>query len=105
MHDSLKKQIGRTKASIMAGKPEQATRDIDILVTLLKKHPPSLAERDQVEEKLAELRSIAEAALTGAQSAAEQVQAIIKAARSLQTYDSRGQLNVAAVVAARPRRF
>lgn len=105
MHDSLKKQIGKTKASIMAGKPDLATRDIDTLVALLKKHPPSQDERDHVEERLAELRSIAEAALTGARSAAEQVQAIIQAARSLQTYDNRGQLNIAAVTSARPRRF
>lgn len=105
MHDSLRKQIGRTKASIMAGKPDAATKDIDALVALLQKHPPAPDERDRVEEKLAELRGIAEAALTGARSAAEQVQAIIQAARSLQTYDSRGQLNIAAAVAARPRRF
>lgn len=52
-----------------------------------------------------QIRSLAEASLAGARQAAEEVRAIIRAARSLQTYDEVGRRNVTAVVATAPQRF
>ena len=61
--------------------------------------------REMLEPALAELRDLAQAALQGAQQAAEQVRAIVQAARSLQTYDSRGRRHVTTTQANLPQRF
>ena len=54
---------------------------------------------------MADLRTLAQASLKGAQQAAEQVRAIVQAARSLQTYDSLGQRHVNETRANAPQRF
>lgn len=101
--DRITRQIQRAKSSIMAGDAKLAIDNVDKLMVLLKSKPP--ADRDLVEARLAELRTLAEAALTGARAAAEHMQEILRTARSLQTYDNHGQRKVADTAAAQPRRF
>lgn len=103
--DAIDRQLATTKAAIMAGRAEDAVAGLDRLVTLLRRNPPGPERRASLEAKLTELRGLAEAALTGARSAAEQIQALVQAARSLETYDRRGQRKIADTATAQPRRY
>lgn len=93
------------KAAIMAGKAQDALIETERLLALVAQQPPEPKQAERLEMRLAELRGLAEAALTGAQSAADQMQAILQAARALETYDSRGQRKIADTATTKPHRF
>lgn len=101
----IDRQIAAAKAAIMAGQAGKALEDVDHLMQLLQSHPPSAADRVRLQARLAELRDLAEAALTGAQAAAADMQAILQAARCLETYDQCGTRRLADSASTEPRRY
>lgn len=101
----IARQIKAAKAAIMAGKAGKAAEDVEHLMHLLGRYPPGPDDRARLEARLAELRDLAEAAIEGTRAAAEQMQAILQAARSLETYDPHGQRKIADTATTPPRRF
>ncbi|MFV0300719.1 MAG: hypothetical protein ACK5IP_07570 [Paracoccus sp. (in: a-proteobacteria)] len=101
----IARQIHAAKTSIMAGHASKAAENVEHLMHLLENHPPLPGDGDWLKPRLAELRHLAEAALAGTRAAAEEMQAILQAARSLETYDKGGQRKVADTATAQPRRF
>lgn len=105
MTNTIDKQIKLIKTFIMAGRPQEALDGIERLLTIIEHTQPDTAATERLQACIAELRELAEAALTGARSAADQIQEIIKVARSLETYDQRGKRRIADTAAAQPRRY
>lgn len=105
MSRALTRQVGQIRAALLSGDPHAALIRIEDLVRTAARQGVDAGTRATLEPALAELRDLAQASLSGAQQAAEQVRAIIQAARSLQTYDSQGRKTVTATRAASPQRF
>lgn len=105
MSRGLSRQIAQIKAALLSGDSQSALVRIDELVRLASRHGVDAPTRQSLEPALAELRDLAQASLSGAQQAADQVRVIIQAARSLQTYDSLGRRLVTATRAGSPQRF
>lgn len=105
MTDTIMRNLEEAKAAIMRADPVAASVNIDNIKEILDEKGLSAAQREHLEPRLAELRELAAAAFFGAKQAFDHVQAIIEAARSLQTYDRNGQRHVAAVMDQEPRRF
>lgn len=105
MSRAVLKAMGQVRAALVGGDPQGALLAIDALVAAASRRGIDAATRDSLEPALEELRVLARASLTGAQQAAEQVRAILQAARSLQTYDSLGRRMVTATQADAPQRF
>jgi len=99
------RQMGQIRAALIAGDARAALKAIDALLQAAARTGIDDTARIRLEPELAELRVLALASLAGAQQAAEQVRAIVQAARSLQTYDSHGQRNVTQTQAHAPQRF
>ena len=97
--------LNAARAAIIDGDPDNALKNIALFTDRVGGAPLSEVERARVEPQIAELRMLAEAAQEGAQSALDQVRAIIQAARSLQTYDSGGKLRVNMVAQDPARRY
>lgn len=105
MSRALTRQIGQIRAALLAGDPQAALARIEDLVRTATRHGIDAGTRQALDPALSELRDLAQASLAGAQQAADQVRAIIQAARSLQTYDALGRRTVTATRAASPQRF
>lgn len=105
MSRALTRPMARIRAALMDGDSLSALTAIEDLTRAAARTGLDAATRDRLEPALSELRALAQASLTGAQQAAEQVRAIVQAARSLQTYDSHGQRNVNETRANAPQRF
>lgn len=105
MSRGLTRQIAQIRAALLSGDPQSALVRIEELVRIATRQGVDDATRRSLEPALAELRELAQASLSGAQQAADQVRAIIQAARSLQTYDSLGRRLVTATRAGLPQRF
>lgn len=105
MNGALSDIFSRVRDALIAGHPEQALTGVETLLTNLRDQPLDDADKAAAEARLTELRVLAEAALTGARSAARQIDEIIETARSLCTYDRGGHRRVAAVASDQPRRF
>lgn len=105
MTDRITRNLEDAKAAIMRANPSDATVHIEKIVEDLEREGLLPAQRERLEPRLAELRELAVAALSGAKQAIDHVQAVLEAARSLQTYDSDGRRHVAPVTDREPRRF
>jgi hypothetical protein len=105
MSRALARQIAQIRLSLLSGDPQSALLRIDDLVRIATLHGVDAPTRKLLEPALVELRDLAQASLSGAQQAADQVRAIIHAARSLQTYDSFGRKLVTATRSNLPQRF
>lgn len=105
MSRALTRQMAQIRAALLSGDAQSALTRIDDLTRSAARHGISPDDRARLEPALAELRDLAQAALQGARQAAEQVRAIVQAARSLQTYDSLGQRHVTTTRATPPQRF
>lgn len=105
MADPYDRPLNAARAAIIGGDPIAALKNIEVFMGLTAGLPVSDIERTGLEARIAELRMLAEAAQQGAQSALDQVRAIIQAARSLQTYDSGGKLRVNMVAQDPARRY
>ncbi|RJE80893.1 hypothetical protein [Paracoccus sp. JM45] len=101
----LSRQISQIRMALLSGDAQSALVRIDDLTRLAARHGIDAPTRSLLEPALADLRDLAQASLSGAQQAADQVRAIIHAARSLQTYDSFGQKLVTATRSNLPQRF
>ncbi|MDP5308776.1 hypothetical protein [Paracoccus spongiarum] len=78
---------------------------IEEFVALARKKGLEPADKARLDAELVELRVLAEASMKGARQALDEIQAIVAAARSLQTYDDRGCRQVASTAAPAPHRF
>ena len=105
MNRHLTRHLSAIRTSIMSGDPHAALAAIEGLGRHAARHGLTEAERGAIEPQLTHLRRLADASLKGARQAAEEVRAIVQAARSLQTYDAVGRRTVTAVAAAMPQRF
>lgn len=105
MSGVLTDRLAEVKAAVIAGNPENAMEKIDRFVATAQRHGVPAGERARLETAMTELLALAEASLRGARQALDEVQAIVLAARSLQTYDSDGRRHVSPTVAPAPRRF
>lgn len=101
----LSRQIVLIRKALLSGDAQSALARIDDLARLAARHGIDAPTRTLLEPALAELRDLAQASLSGAQEAADQVRAIIHAARSLQTYDSLGRKLITATRPNLPQRF
>ncbi|WP_299844817.1 hypothetical protein [uncultured Paracoccus sp.] len=99
------RQIKRVKALIMAGRAWEAAKDVEHLMQLIRNHPPGAEDRGAIGARLAELHLLADAALLGAQGAAEHIREILHAAQSLETYDNQGERRVSDTTAPQIRRY
>lgn len=105
MSRALTRHVAQIRAALLSGDAQAALARIDDLVRSAARQGVAPDARETLEPALAELRDLAQAALQGAQQAAERVRAIVQAARSLQTYDSRGRRHVTTTQANLPQRF
>lgn len=105
MNRALIRQMDRIRAALLAGDAPTALEAIDGFARTAARKGIDAPTRDALEPALADLRGLAEASMRGAQQAAEQVRAIVQAARSLQTYDSLGRRTVSETRANAPQRF
>lgn len=105
MNQQLNRHLAAARQAIIAANAPLALEHLEKFASLASQNPLDPKTREAVQNRLAELRSLADAALEGAKSAVTQVQAIVESARSLQTYDDLGQRKVTSVVAPAPRRF
>ena len=105
MSRALKRRIAALRAALLTGDAPGAVAQLQDLSAALARERVDGAALDELEAALAELRGLAEASLEGARGAAEEVRAIVLAARQLATYDSRGRRQLAPVAALAPRRF
>lgn len=101
----LFRQLDAARSAIVAGTPHEALEKIEEFSKDFARKPPDRAIRDTLEAHVAHIRDLAEASLKGAHMAADQVRAIIDAARSLQTYDDAGKRRSASIVCHLPRRY
>lgn len=105
MSKRLLQLFDRAKAALLAADIDRASSHIDEIKALLEREGLTEEHRQKVEPRLTELRALAQACLTGTRQAYEQIQAIIQAANSLQTYDSSGRRSNASVVQRESKRF
>lgn len=105
MSRAAARQMARIRTALILGDAPGALAAIDELTRVAARSGLDEAARDRLEPGLAELRALAQASLTGAQQAADQIRAIVQAARSLQTYDSLGRRTVMPTRAVAPQRF
>ncbi|MDO5706210.1 MAG: hypothetical protein Q4G49_14260 [Paracoccus sp. (in: a-proteobacteria)] len=98
-------KLNRARAAIIDGRAQEALSMIESFVRALEEGRVDRSERDRLEVILTELRALALAAQSGAQSAMDQIAEIVQAARSLRTYDSTGRHHVATISPEAPRRF
>ena len=97
--------IALVRESLIRGRAGEAADHVETLAKRLQDSPPEGSERALVEQRLADLRTLAEAALAGTHEALRQIDEIIAAARSLRTYDNEGRRQVTSIAAEQPRRF
>lgn len=105
MSRALIRQAEQIKAALLGGNAAGALIQIDDWMRVAARKGLDPTTKEQLEPAVAELRALAQASLDGARQAAEQVRAIVEAARSLQTYDSFGRRLVTATRANAPQRF
>ncbi|MDO5631692.1 MAG: hypothetical protein Q4G22_07630 [Paracoccus sp. (in: a-proteobacteria)] len=98
-------KLTRARVAIVDGRPAEALDIIESFVRTIEDEKIDHDQRDRMETMLVELRTLAQAAQSGAQSAMDQIADIIQAARSLRTYDSTGRRQVATIAVEAPRRF
>lgn len=101
----LLEKLSAAKVAVIAGDSDRALSCIEEFVALASRKGVAAAELARLDARIAELRTLAEASLRGARQAIEEVQAIVAAARSLQTYDDAGRRQVASTSASAPHRF
>lgn len=105
MSKALIQSLAEVKAAIVAGDANKALARIERFSSSARRTNLSGPERERLEAGLTELRGLAEASLRGARQAFEDVQAIVLAARTLQTYDQQGRRQVSTTAAPAPHRF
>lgn len=105
MNKAVLDKLAAAKNAIITGDPAKALRLIDEFFALISRVGISSEERPLIDARVAELRSLAEASMRGARQAFDEMQAIVLAARSLQTYDQDGCRHVASTAAPPPHRF
>jgi hypothetical protein len=105
MKHPLSRQIGQIKSALLLGDPAAALARIEDLTRSAARKGIDPDAHHLLEPAMTELRDLAEASLKGALQAAEQVRAIVQAARSLQTYDSFGRRRETRTRANLPQRF
>lgn len=94
------------RSAIVRGDAERALKELDRFADAAERSPPEDDDiKEQVRTALAELQTLARAAIEGAESASKQIQEIVRSARTLQTYDGSGQRCVTITTARMPRRF
>lgn len=101
----LLEKLSAAKSAVIVGDPDKALTCIEDFVAQARRKGVPAADRPRLEARIAELRTLAEASLRGARQAIDEVQAIVAAARSLQTYDDAGRRQVATTSAPAPHRF
>ncbi|MDM7458459.1 MAG: hypothetical protein P3W94_003700 [Paracoccus sp. (in: a-proteobacteria)] len=97
--------LGEVRAALLSGDPHAALHALERLAGRLESDGLNEDQRATLEPILAELRTMAEAALRGATMAATDVQIIVTTARSLQTYDCTGRRQTTLATAPAPQRF
>jgi len=105
MTGALERRVARVRAALIAGEPGDALAAIEDLTRTAARRGLDEAARAALEPALEELRALAQASLRGARQGAEQVRAIVQAARSLQTYDCQGRRTVSETRANAAQRF
>ncbi|MBM3606323.1 MAG: hypothetical protein FJX25_16850 [Alphaproteobacteria bacterium] len=105
MSRALHRQVAQIKVALLCGDPHAALARIDDLMQRAARRGIDPETRDGLEPLMEELRELAQASLHGARQAAEQVRAIVQAARSLQTYDSQGRRHVTSMHPNAAQRF
>lgn len=105
MSRQIDDKLRAAKKALIAGESAKALQIIDDFFTLLSRVRISAEDRPAIEARVVELRALAEASMRGARQAFEEMQAIVQAARSLQTYDNQGRRHVASTSAPPPHRF
>lgn len=105
MSARLNEKLAAAKAAVIAGDSAAALRSIEDFVGLARRRGLAAVDRPRLDARIAELRDLAEASLRGARQALDDVQAIVAAARSLQTYDDQGCRQSATTAAPAPHRF
>ena len=91
MSRTLFRQIDRIKAALLSGDAKGALVQIEEWSRQAARTGVDPESRARLETAIDELRELAQSSLNGALLAADQVRAIVQAARSLQTYDSAGR--------------
>ncbi|WCR11361.1 hypothetical protein JHW45_02865 [Paracoccus stylophorae] len=105
MNRSLIRDLAQIRSALILADPDKALRCLEKFVLSVQADGISAADRTRLEAELAELRVLADASLRGARQAFEEVQAIMQAARTLQTYDRAGRRHASSTAANSPRRF
>lgn len=103
---ALLESLSAARSAIVRGEAERALTEIDRFADAVERAPPEDDDiRKQIGNALAELQTLARAAMEGAESATEQIKEIVRSARTFQTYDGTGQRRVTRTTARMPRRF
>ncbi|MCF3974238.1 hypothetical protein [Paracoccus salsus] len=105
MSRPLTDRLAAVRSAVIAGDPQKALARIEDFAEYARRIGIASQDRPRIDAALAELHVLAEASLRGAKQAADDVQAIIQAARTLQTYDNEGRRRVSATSAPAPQRF
>lgn len=105
MNRAVKRRISAVRQALLSGDAQLALAKLNELMALLQRQGVEEEARTVLETALADLRQLADASLEGARGAAEDVRAIVLAAKSLATYDSYGKRHLNPVAANAPRRF
>lgn len=105
MKQRMIRMLKGAKAAVIAGDAHEAIRIIEGFSQLAERIGVPEEDREYLEWQLGELRNLAEASVSGAKRAIEQVAAIMQAARSLQTYDETGRKQSTTTAAPSAQRF
>lgn len=105
MTEAISRQLAQAKAAIMRANPADALVHIEKMVAVLEQDGLPREQHKDLEAQLAELRGLADAALSGVKQAFDLVQTVIQTAQSLQTYDSSGKRQISPVTDRKAKRF
>ena len=105
MNRRMAQMLERAKASVMAGNAVETLKIIEEFTELAGRQGITSKDKEVIENRLSELRQLAEASARGAKQAIEQAVIILQAARSLQTYDETGRKQSTTTGAPAAQRF
>jgi hypothetical protein len=105
MHKSIDRKLSELKSAIVGAQASQALILAGELEEKLAAHGVAPEDLPRLDRRLHEIRNLAEASGRGALRAIEDVRAILKASKSIQTYDRHGQRRDDPIQDAPPRRF
>ncbi|WP_207100544.1 hypothetical protein [Paracoccus shandongensis] len=97
--------LDAVQQAIISGDAPLALSRIEALAKRFERDRPDPEARADIERTLQHLRRLAEDSARGTQRAIDQIKDILRNARTLQTYDHRGQRRETPTNAAMPQRF